>query len=57
MNEKVQKTMIGFFKKALFSSYNVPSYNATFDFAIDRLNANFHTRLRLDTCALNYYLF
>ena len=57
MNEKVQKTMIGSFKKALFSPYNVPSYNATFDFAIDRLNAIFHTRLRLDTCALNYYLF
>ena len=36
---------------------NVPSYNATFDFAIDRLHAIFHTRLRLDTCALNYYLF
>ena len=48
---------IGSFKKALFSFYNVPSYNATFDFAIDRFNAIFHTRLRLDTCALNYYLF
>ena len=48
---------IGSFKKALFSSYNVSSYNATFDFAIDRFNAIFHTRLRLDTCALNYYLF
>ena len=47
---------IGSFKKALFCSYNVPSYNATFDFAIDRLNAIFYTRLRLDTCALNYYL-
>lgn len=48
---------IGSFKKALLSSYNVSNYNATFDFAIDRLNAIFHTRLRLDTCALNYYLF
>ena len=41
----------------LFSFYNVPSYNATYDFAIDRFNAIFHTRSRLDTCALNYYLF
>lgn len=45
------------FKKALLSFFNVSSYNATFDFAIDRFNAIFHTRLRLDTCALNYYLF
>jgi len=48
---------IGSLKKALFSSYNVLSCNGTFDFAIDRLNAILHTRLRLDTCALNYYLF
>ena len=48
---------IGSFKKALLSFFNVPSYNDTFDFAIDRFNAIFHTRLRLDTCALNYYLF
>ena len=44
-------------KKALFSYYNVPSYNTTYDFAIDRFNAIFHTRLRLDTCALNNYLY
>ena len=48
---------IGSFIKALFPFYNVPSYNATYDFAIDRFNAIFHTRSRLDTCALNYYLF
>lgn len=48
---------IGSFKKALFSFYNVPSYNTTYDFAIDRFNAIFHTRLRLGTCALNYYLY
>ena len=34
----------------------MPTYNATYDFAIDRFNAIFHTRLNLDTCALNYYL-
>ena len=48
---------IGSLKKVLLSFFNVPSYNATFEFAIDRFNAIFHTRLRLDTCALNYYLF
>ena len=48
---------IGSFIKALFPFYNVPSYNATYDFAIDRFNAIFHTRSRLETCALNYYLF
>ena len=48
---------IGSFKKALLSFFNVPSYNATFDFAIDRFNAIFHTCLLLDTCTLNYYLF
>ena len=45
------------FKKALFSFFNVPSYNVIYDFAIDRFNAIIHTRLRLDACALNYYLF
>ena len=34
----------------------MPTYNATYDFAIDRFNAIFHIRLNLDTCALNYYL-
>ena len=48
---------IGSCKKALFSFYNVPSYNTTYDFAIDRFNAIFHTRLLLGTCALNYYLY
>ena len=33
---------IGSFKQALSSFYNVPSYNATYDFAIDRFNAIFH---------------
>ena len=35
----------------------MPSYNVIYDFAIDRFNAIIHTPLRLDTCALNYYLF
>ena len=34
----------------------MPTYNATYDFAIDRFNAIFQARLNLDTCALNYYL-
>ena len=48
---------IGPFKKALFSFFNVPSYNVIYDFAIDRFNAVIRTRLRLDACGLNYYLF
>ena len=50
---------IGPFKKALFSFFNVPSYNVIYDFTIDRFNAIIHTRLRLDVCMLtcNYYLF
>lgn len=41
-------------KKALISFHNVPTY----DFAIDRLNAIFHTRLRsVDTCPLDFYRF
>ena len=48
---------IGSSKKALFSSYNVSSYNATFDFAIDRFYAIFHTRLRLESpaCFCGFY--
>ena len=41
----------------LFSFYNVPSYNTSYDFAIDRFNVIFHTRLRLETYALNYFLY
>ena len=40
-----------------YGSFDVPSHNATFDFAIDRFNAIFHTHLHLNTCALNYFLF
>ena len=40
---------IGSFKKVLFSFYNVASYNATYDFAVDRFNAVFHTRLPSET--------
>ena len=40
---------IGSFIKALFSFYNMPSYNATYDFVIDIFNAIFHTRSRSDT--------
>ena len=39
--------------KKLYSMY----LYTTYDFAIDRFNAIFHTHLRLDTCTLNYYLY
>ena len=48
---------IGSFKRALLSLFNVPSLNSLYNFAIDRKNAIIHTRLRLDACSLNYYLF
>ena len=48
---------IGPLKKALFSFFNVPSYNVIYHFEIERFNAIIHTRLRLDACALNYCLF
>ena len=45
---------IGFLNELFF---NVPSYNILYNFAIDRVNAISHTRLRLDACPLNYHLF
>ena len=32
-------------------------YNILFDFSINRYSSVLHSRLRLDACALNYYLF
>ena len=43
------------FNRSFFPSTTTLYYYL--DFAIDRFNAIFHTRLRLDTCALNYYLY
>ena len=45
------------FKKALCHFFNTSSYNNCFDYAIDRYSSILHTRLRLNCCALNYYLF
>ena len=48
---------IGSFKRVLVNYYNVPEYFLPFDYALDRYSSVIHTRLRLDVCALNYYLF
>ena len=48
---------IGSFKQALFSFFNVPSYNILYKFAIDRVNVIRYTRLCLDACSVNYCLF
>ena len=45
------------FKKELKIYFNIVPYNILFDFSIDRYSSVLHTRLRLDACALNYYLF
>ena len=48
---------IGSFKRALANHYNVPKYCLPFDYALDRYSSVIHSRLWLDACGLNYYLF
>ena len=55
--EILESDSIGTFKRALINHYNVPKYVLPFDYALDRYSSIFHTRLRLDACGLNYYLF
>ena len=45
------------FKYALFRIFDVPHYKRLFNFSLDRYSSIIHTRLRLNVCALNYYLF
>ena len=45
------------FKKALFSIFHIPKCKILFNFSLDRYSSIIHTRLRLDTCSLNFYLF
>ena len=45
------------FKNALFRIFDVPHYKRLFNFSLDRYSSIIHTRLRLNVCALNYYLF
>ena len=46
---------IDLFKKALFSIFHIPKYKSLFNFSLDRYSSIIHTRLRLDSCALNFY--
>ena len=45
------------FKKSLLSYFSFPAKNVLYEVALDRFSSIIHTRLRLDACALNYYLF
>ena len=45
------------FKKSLLSYFSFPVKNSLYGVALDRFSSIIHTRLRLDACALNYYLF
>ena len=45
------------FKKSLLSYFSFPAKNSFYGVALDRFSSIIHTRLRLDACALNYYLF
>ena len=45
------------FKNALAIIFDVPHYETLFNFSLDRYSSIIHIRLRLNVCALNYYLF
>ena len=45
------------FKKSLLSYFSFPAKNVLYEVALDRFSSIIRTRLRLDACALNYYLF
>ena len=45
------------FQNALFTIFDVPCYETLFNFSLDRYSSIIHTRLRLNVCGLNYYLF
>ena len=41
----------------MFSIFHIPKCKILFNFSLDRYSSIIHTRLRLDTCSLNFYLF
>ena len=45
------------FKKALLDIFNFPTSSTLHNFSLDRYSSISHTRIRLDACLLNYYLF
>jgi len=47
----------GGFKKILKNVLGVPVPNNLYNYAIDRYSSINHTRLRIDACGLNYYLY
>lgn len=45
------------FKRYLINFFDISIYEKHFNFSLDRYSSILHTRLRLNCCALNYYLF
>ena len=45
------------FKQYLKNFFDISSYTRYFDCSIDRYSSILHTRLRLNCCTLNYYVF
>ena len=45
------------FKSCLQDFFDISTYEKRYDYALDRYSSILHTRLRLNCCALNYYLF
>jgi hypothetical protein len=46
-----------YFKSYLQDFFDISTYEKRYDYALDRYNSILHARLRLNCCALNYYLF
>ena len=44
-------------KKALLVIFNFPTSPTLYNFSLNRYSSISHTRIRLDACLLNYYLF
>jgi hypothetical protein len=45
------------FKSHLQDFFDISTYEKRYDYELDRHNSILHARLRLNCCALNYYLF
>ena len=48
---------ISVFKQNLNRFFDISCYNKYLDYSIDRYSSILHSRLRLNCCTLNYYLF
>ena len=55
--EICESDSISYFKTALANHSDVPKCFLPFDYAFDRYSSIIHSRLRLEACGLDYYLF